>query len=104
MKIRKCLSLVLAMLFTAFLFVGCSNKKLDGMYVADILGVEMWYEFSGDEVTVSMGGIGAVSGTYEINGDEITITYDDIGDTQTNSFERDGKDIIIEGLLFELDD
>lgn len=103
MKKRRYLSLVLVMLCTAFLFVGCS-KKLDGLYVADIMGIKMSYEFSGDEVTMSIGSVGSLSGTYEIKDDEITITYNDLDQTENRSFEKDGKDIIIDGLLFELED
>lgn len=91
------------MLCTTFLFVGCS-EKLNGLYVTDVMGIKMSYEFSDDEVTMSIGGVGALNGTYEIKDDEIIITYNELDQSETRTFKKDGKDIIIDGLLFELED
>ena len=92
-----CLALIMVMMVCSL--TACS-KKLSGTYTADGI-IKQSFTFEDENVTISAFGIEA-EGTYKIEKDKIIITYSLLGFSYDweKSFERDGKDIIIDGTKF----
>lgn len=107
-KTVRILAVVMIVTTLALTLVACS-KMLRGKYVADISGMDVYYDFNGKEVTryIGAGGYGKTEeGTYEIVKEDgeyvIKLTFGDR--TETYSFaqgrENGEKYIKIDGRTF----
>ena len=105
-KFTKIMSLVLAIMMVAVLFVGCGGGEGGNSIVgkweikeeAEGMEVSMVFNFksNGDfEMTSEMNGSALVSeeGTYKVEGDKITMNID--GEESTSSFSIDGNKLTI---------
>lgn len=107
-KFTKIMSLVLATLMVAVLFVGCGGGAGGNSIVgkweikeeAEGMSVSMVFEFkaNGDLVVSSeMNGseLASQKGTYKVDGDQITVTLEG-EDPETSTFSIDGNKLTID--------
>ena len=96
--------MVLAVMTIVVVLAGCSGGGLSGSYKSDAGMASTTYTFSGtDKVTISAGGgMLNMDGTYKINGDTMSLTVTVLGQesTQSVSFKKDGKNIVIDGVTY----
>ena len=100
MKKTKIISILCIMLFVLCCFAGCA-VKLSGTYTSEGI-IKQSFTFKEDNVVVmSAFGIDA-EGTYKIEKDKITITYRllNLSYDLEKSFEKEGDNIIIDGITF----
>ncbi len=113
-KSVRILALVMALTLLTLALVACGNT-LSGSYTKQGLLANTTLEFSGKNVTISVGSLEA-KGTYEIEDDKITITLaEDEDDTKldaaikgvinellgTKSFEKTDDGIKIGGVEYK---
>ncbi|MDR2360436.1 MAG: hypothetical protein LBD85_04030 [Oscillospiraceae bacterium] len=102
---KKIAFLVASVLAVVLLLSACGGgDTLNGAYKSDEGILSQTWTFSGsNKITLSAGGgLIGTEGTYEISGGDMIVTSSLFGvETVTNySFQRDGKNIIIEGTVF----
>ena len=96
------LCLVLIMAVATLASCGGPSGKYSRKDTVAGIEVETYYEFDGDKVSFSVGGVEVSDATYEINDGKIKITYK-LGPISYNpeyDYELNGKTLTIEGVEY----